>query len=415
MLNLEVVMPRFRPRLSGTLFASCCHLDQSTSPTCATPLRRSRGRWFELEYYLLLLPLWAQRGIEKQGNGPPMHEVCSNELREYERAFDDLVGIMSQTQQQKSNESDCNLNANGVLRCSQEVIDFQDLFDPSEEQFYCPASLIQCGDFFRARGQIIREDAQYLAGLDFDLDFAHPLRHRVIARSSKALRKVSNQSAQNRRLRRPRRLLKNCKRSVAFETRYNTTARAMQRRPPTIVVIAEVKYVRSSRFDRHFLGGRNVIHVCRGHMQVKWLVGIGIINDMRLRAANPRRKRRPIATQIAQSHAGRIDQSHAIRNFSAISTLQLRHQCRKQPCEHFERTRRIGGGQCRPRNRAAAEVIKLARVAFQVGFDVAQTPQPTELSIQHRDDMRFGLQNAPVPVSVVLRNKLIENRPWNML
>jgi hypothetical protein len=286
-------MPRFRPRLSGTLFASCCHLDQSTSPTCATPLRRSRGRWFELEYYLLLLPLWAQRGIEKQGNGPPMHEVCSNEPREYERAFDDLVGIMSQTQQQKSNESDCNLNANGVLRCSQEVIDFQDLFDPSEEQFDCPAPLIQCGDFFRARGQIIREDAQYLAGLDFDLDFAHPLRHRVVARSSKALRKVSNPIAQNRRLCRHRPLLNNCKRSVAFEARYNTAACAMQRRPPAIVVIAEVKYVRCSRFDRHFLGGRNVIHVCRGHMQVKWLVGIGIINDMRLRAANPRRKTSP--------------------------------------------------------------------------------------------------------------------------
>ena len=53
-----------------------------------------------------------------------MHEVCADEPCEHERAFDDLVGIMSQTQKQKSNEGDCNLNANGVLRCSQEVIDF---------------------------------------------------------------------------------------------------------------------------------------------------------------------------------------------------------------------------------------------------------------------------------------------------
>ena len=150
-------------------------------------------------------------------------------------------------------------------------------------------------------------------------------------------------------------------------------------------------------------------------MQIKWLVGIGIIDDMRLSAANTGGKRCSIATQIVQSHAGRIDQTHAIPHFSPISTLQLRHQLRKQACEYFKRTRRIGGGQCRLRNGTAAEVIKLARVAFQASFDLAQASQPTELPIEHRDDMLFSLQHARVPVSIVLHHKLIKNRPWNVL
>jgi len=48
-------------------------------------------------------------------------------------------------------------------------------------------------------------------------------------------------------------------------------------------------------------------------------------------AHNACRKRRPVAAQAAQLHAGRIDQTDAIADFAPIASLQLSHQNRKQP------------------------------------------------------------------------------------
>jgi hypothetical protein len=60
-------------------------------------------------------------------------------------------------------------------------------------------------------------------------------------------------------------------------------------------------------------------------------------------------------------------------------------------------------------------MIELAGVAFQVGFDLAQTACPAKLRQQHRDQMRPGLHHALIPISIVLRHEPIESRPWNLL
>ena len=61
------------------------------------------------------------------------------------------------------------------------MADFQRLFDPSKEQLDGPSTLVQIGDFLRARGEIIGEYAQHHPGLDYDLDLAHETRHRISA------------------------------------------------------------------------------------------------------------------------------------------------------------------------------------------------------------------------------------------
>ena len=88
-----------------------------------------------------------------------MHKIGLDEPGEGERALDNFVGIMRQAQQQKGDEGDCDLNANGVLGCPEEVADFQGLFDPSKEQLDGPSTFIQIGDFLCAGGEIIGEDA----------------------------------------------------------------------------------------------------------------------------------------------------------------------------------------------------------------------------------------------------------------
>jgi hypothetical protein len=54
-----------------------------------------------------------------------MHKVRPDESGECERALDNFVGIVSQAEQQKGDEGDHDLNANGVFGGSKKMVDFQ--------------------------------------------------------------------------------------------------------------------------------------------------------------------------------------------------------------------------------------------------------------------------------------------------
>ena len=343
-----------------------------------------------------------------------MHQICTDHPGEGEWARNDPVGVVGQAQQQKCDQRNRNLNANGVLGGSEKMADFQDLLDPSEEQLDRPATFVQISDVSRAGGQIIGKDAQRLAGLDNNPNFADEGRHRVVARSRETLWKISGPIADDRASRWHRPIFDHRERRIGLELRDNATAGLMQPRPPAVVVVTEVENVGRSRLDRHLLGDRDVIDVGRSHHEIKRLVGIRIVDDVRLGAANSCRKRRPIAAQTAQLHARGIDQTDAIANFATISTLQLRHQRRQQAGKHFEGTRSISRRERRLRNGAASEMIKLARVASQVRFDLAQAARTAQLPIQHRDQMGSGLEAPRIGIGMVLFHKPMENRPRNV-
>src|SRR5271157_1861848 len=202
--------------------------------------------------------------------------------------------------------------------------------------------------------------------------------------------------------------------------RFSTTSKGVlplsrvtmwQLRPPAIIVITEVENVGCARLNRHLLRCRDIIYVRRGDHQIEWLIGIRIVDDVRFGAANSRRKRRPVAAQAAQLYAGRIDQTHTIADFPPISSLQLSHQRREQSCEHFGGPQSIAGRERRPRYGAAPKMIKLVGMALQARFDLAQTSCAEKLGVQHRDQMRLGLQNSVIPIGIVLLHKMIESRP----
>ncbi len=184
--------------------------------------------------------------------------------------------------------------------------------------------------------------------------------------------------------------------------------------------------VRSLRIDDPAATGRSStaangvlalsrVTIRQPHHEIQWLVGVGIVDDVRFGAANSRRERRPIAAQAAQLHAGRIDQTHTIADLAAISALQLSHQRRKQAGEDRERTRRISGRKRTARNRAAAKMMKLGGMALQARLDIAQSSCIAKLRVKHRDQVRPGLQPARIPLRFVLFHKPVEHGPRNML
>src|SRR6202163_5092643 len=156
--------------------------------------------WSEVKSGLLWLGEW--RSLEKFADRAPVHQVGADEPGEGERAFYDLVGVVSQPQQQEGDQRDRDLNANGVFGGSQEVDDLQGLFDPAKEQLDGPSTLVQIGDFLRACLKVIGEDAQHLAGLDHDANFTDETRHRVLTRRGEPFGKVPGPITEDRRSRR---------------------------------------------------------------------------------------------------------------------------------------------------------------------------------------------------------------------
>ena len=63
--------------------------------------------------------------FEKFSDWASLHEVCSDEPGEGERALDDPVGIVGQAQQQKGDQRDRDLNANGVLEVPRKWLIFK--------------------------------------------------------------------------------------------------------------------------------------------------------------------------------------------------------------------------------------------------------------------------------------------------
>src|SRR2546430_811735 len=87
------------------------HGDVSTN--IVARLRRGRCMWCEVKSGLLWLG--GRRNLEKFSDRAPMHQVCSDEPGEGERAGHDSIGVVSQPQQQEGDERDRDLNANGVF------------------------------------------------------------------------------------------------------------------------------------------------------------------------------------------------------------------------------------------------------------------------------------------------------------
>src|SRR6266851_8555503 len=78
---------------------SCRVLRGEVSANIAAPSRGAGCMWSEVKSGLLWLGGW--RSLEKFADRAPMHQVGADEPGEGERAFYDLVGVVSQPQQQE--------------------------------------------------------------------------------------------------------------------------------------------------------------------------------------------------------------------------------------------------------------------------------------------------------------------------
>jgi hypothetical protein len=84
-------------------------------------------------------------GLEQTIDGPAVHQIGADQTGEDERAVDDFLSGLRETQQQEGDEGNGNLDAHGILARTEKSADLEDLLDPTKEQLDRPAPLVEIG------------------------------------------------------------------------------------------------------------------------------------------------------------------------------------------------------------------------------------------------------------------------------
>jgi hypothetical protein len=108
--------------------------------------------------------LWGRRPCEGV-DGFAAHEVEADEPREGLRADVASRGLARRMQDEVGDQRDIDLGADGVFIDAEEPLDLQVLLDPFEKEFDVPSLLVERGDLFGARIEIVGEKAQDLGSV----------------------------------------------------------------------------------------------------------------------------------------------------------------------------------------------------------------------------------------------------------
>ena len=377
-----------------------------------TAVRLGLGPW---EHQLV----WVERrmGIDVQQavEAFAVHQVGADEAGEGERALHGFLSGLGETEEQEGDQGDGDLDAHGILGTAEKAGDLEGLFDPAEEQFDCPTAFVEAGNLFGAGVEVVRQDAQHLARLDPDADLADRIGERVATVRRLPGRQMADAVGEDRTACGHRQLGDASERRVGLEAGYDAAASSVHLRPPAVIDVAQVKDVRRTGLDRHYLGGGDVIDLGCGHRRIDRPVDVGIVDHMQLGAAGLGREPCPLGRSATQPHAGGIDQIGGLRQRPAQTTMRPPGQPGEQIGKDRRRPQGIGVGQRRPPGRLGTQVIKPQRVAVQPGLDLAQARCARKLRIQKRDQLTLGRQPPHPRVGTVSGNQVFELTPRNML
>jgi hypothetical protein len=180
-------------------------------------------------------------GIEEPVEAPAVHQVDANQAGEGERAGDAFLPGLGEAEQQKGDQRDGDLEANGVFADAEKAGDFEDLLDPAEEQLDRPAALVKIGDLLGGGIQIVRQDAQHLAGLKLDAHLADRILEGIEPALRQARRQMTNPIGQDRGPGRHRQLLDHRQGGAGSEPGDDAALRLIELGPPGVIVIAQVE------------------------------------------------------------------------------------------------------------------------------------------------------------------------------
>jgi len=344
-----------------------------------------------------------RRRLVDFGDGPSRKQELADQLGEAERRQAQGVQARGDTQQQIGDHGGEDLQADGVVVGAKELTDTQMLLDPTEQQLDLPAALVERGDLDCATGQIVGDERHDPTLVTPDPDA--PQRHRqprprMAFADAHDLAVVEDAKAVSLALaQRP--ASGGAQAAVHFRPRDEESPLIIDLLPPAEMAIAFVENVGRARLDRHLLADLDIIDGGGRDLDAMRAIGIRIIGDVYLHAADTPIPSCPPA-QLAQRHGAGIDQPDHLRPFAPRRPVNHPRQHREGIGKHTDRTAFVGIRQRRAGKLIDVEMIMMLGVDVEGQFEPAQRVGVAQLREDQRHQMIPAFEALVVSVTVVV-------------
>jgi hypothetical protein len=176
------------------------------------------------------------------------------------------------------------------------------------------------------------------------------------------------------------------------------------------MAVALVEHIGGACLDANRAADPGVVDVGVGDGQHARAVGVGIMDDMQLHAADAAVRPGP-AAQLAERDGSRVDQPQQCRAFTAHLPVDLAGKKGEGPGKHGGGAAAVGIRQGRTRQRPAAQMIMVLAVGVPARFHAAQAAGAAELGVDQRHQMVPTLERLVVRIPVMLVHNPLKATP----
>src|SRR5277367_1957546 len=190
------------------------------------------------------------RWPEQIGGGAACQQGCGHEAGDRLQSGGAGIAQGSDPEQEISDQRGHDLDGDGISAGADEMADGEVLLEPFEEQLDLPAVLVERGDLLGGSVEIVGEQRDLPAGVDFDADQADVAVVRIAALAGEPIGQPDDAVEQDM-LAEDVEFLDQAGRRVLLEARNEAALRRRKTRPEGKVVVALVEDIIPSPNDRH--------------------------------------------------------------------------------------------------------------------------------------------------------------------
>ncbi len=254
------------------------------------------------------------------------------------------------------------------------------LLDPTEQQFYLPAALIERGDLDCGAIEIVGEKGDHAALTAPDLDPAQRDRQPRIALAGE-LDFVVGEDLEAIAVTLAQRPMPACTQPhLPLRPGDEESPAIIDVLPPVKAAIGLVEHVGRAGLDGHLTADLYVVDIGGGDHRADRHVGHWIVNDVQLHAADAAVPFSPLAQRVQRNRTG-VDQANHLRSLLTRPPIRQGRKHREGLRKNPDRPPRIGIRKRRADKLAGAQMVMVLRIGVEAGHQRAQAVKPGQLCV----------------------------------
>lgn len=319
-------------------------------------------------------------------DGSPGEEELPSEFGEAQSRHFDVIEACCNTQEQVGDHRRDDLQADGIFVGAEEFSDVEMLLDPTEQEFDLPSRLIEAGDLDCRALEIVADEGDGFTGVWLESDAAQRDIELGIAFAGKLDLGIIDDAEALAGAFADISGFDGPEPGAGFWAGDEKSLAIMDICPPIEAAVGLVEDIGRTSLDQGFTADLDIIDGGLGDLDRVRDVGLGIVDDMHLHAANAAIPFGP-AAELAEWDGTGVDQTD---HLSPVTTgLSIGHtgQHGENASEDLRRPANIGIRQSRAGQRISTEMVMMIAVGIETQDQRPQATGMIELGIDESHQM----------------------------